>query len=554
MENQDLVNTKNPGVEGPVVVAVMDGVGIGKQDEADAVFHAQTPNLDRYRAHHLTTPLQAHGLAVGMPSDSDMGNSEVGHNVIGCGRVFDQGAKLVSHAIANGSLYQTETWQKTTGQVIGQESALHFIGLLSDGNIHSHIDHLLAMIQRANQDGVKNVFVHVLLDGRDVPRTSALEFVEKLEACLANIHGHNGRNYRIASGGGRMTTTMDRYESDWDMVKRGWEVHVLGQGRGFKTTREAIETFRSETPEIGDQNLGSFVIQEKGQPVGTIQDGDGVIVFNFRGDRMLELCAAFEQENFNKFDRVRFPKVTFSGMLQYDGDTQTPKCYLVEPPQINRTLSELLVHRGVSQFACSETHKFGHVTYFWNGNRSGYFDAKQEEYVEVPSLKGAVEEAPGMQAEAITQEVLRAIKEGQFRFSRLNYANGDMVGHTGDFRATVASVESVDRMLGVLEKEILALGGALIVTADHGNADDMAERHKKTGEILRTSGGIMIPRTSHSLNPVPFHVVLNDADRARFVLNQIEGASLANLASTSLSLLGYESPADYRPTLLKALR
>lgn len=554
MENKDLVKSSKPGVEGPVVVAVMDGVGIGKQDDADAVFQAHTPNLDRYRTTQLSTQLQAHGMAVGMPSDSDMGNSEVGHNVIGCGRVFDQGAKLVSEAIASGALYQTASWQETTQQVVTQEQALHFIGLLSDGNIHSHIDHLIAMIRKANQEGVKSLFVHVLLDGRDVSRTSALEYVEKLESCLAQIHGHEGRNYRIASGGGRMTTTMDRYGSDWDMVKRGWQVHILGQGRGFQSTQQAVQTLRDETPNIGDQDLSSFVIEQAGKAVGPIQDGDGVILFNFRGDRMLEICAAFEQDDFDKFDRIRRPKVSFSGMLQYDGDTQTPKRFLVAPPQINRTLSELLANQNVSQFACSETHKFGHVTYFWNGNRSGYFDKKNEEYVEVPSLPGLVEEAPDMQAEAITQEVLRGIKAGKFRFSRLNYANGDMVGHTGHFQATVESVESVDRMLGLLEKEILALGGALVVTADHGNADDMSERDKKTGAILRDDKGLLIPRTSHSLNPVPLHIVLNDADRARFVLNQIDGASLANLASTSLHLLGFETPEDYRESLIQAIR
>ena len=554
MENKDLVKSSKPGVEGPVVVAVMDGVGIGKQDDADAVFHANTPNLDRYRTTQLSTQLQAHGMAVGMPSDSDMGNSEVGHNVIGCGRVFDQGAKLVSQAIASGALYATATWQETTQQVVNQQSALHFIGLLSDGNIHSHIDHLVAMIRKANQEGVKSLFVHVLLDGRDVPRTSALEYIEQLESCLSQIHGREGRNYRIASGGGRMTTTMDRYDSDWDMVKRGWQVHVLGEGRGFQSIREAVKTLRDETPDIGDQDLSSFVIQESGKAVGTIEDGDGVILFNFRGDRMLEICAAFEEDEFDKFDRVRRPKISFSGMLQYDGDTQTPKRFLVAPPEINRTLSELLANHNISQFACSETHKFGHVTYFWNGNRSGYFDKQNEEYVEVPSLPGLVEEAPGMQAEAITQEVLRGIKAGQFRFSRLNYANGDMVGHTGDFQATVKSVESVDKMLGILEKEILALGGALVVTADHGNADDMAERHKKTGAILRNEKGLLIPRTSHSLNPVPLHVVLNDADRARFVLNEIEQASLANLASTSLQLLGFDTPEDYRASLIQAVR
>ena len=551
MEKKTLEKTTNPGVEGPVVVVVMDGVGKGEQDEGDAVFHAKTPNLDRYTKEHITTELHAHGTFVGMPSDADMGNSEVGHNVIGCGRVFDQGAKLVSQAIQTGSLYETETWQDTLRHVIPNNRALHFIGLLSDGNIHSHIDHLLAMIQKAQQEGVKNLFVHVLLDGRDVPKTSALKYTEALESCLAQIHGQNGCNYRIASGGGRMTTTMDRYEGDWDMVRRGWEVHVLGKGRGFQSITEAIETMRSESPGIGDQDLGSFIIHEDGKAVGPVEDGDGVILFNFRGDRMLEICSAFEEKEFDKFDRVRVPNVSFSGMLQYDGDTQSPKRFLVPPPQIDATLSELLCDAGVSQFACSETHKFGHVTYFWNGNRSGYFNPKYEEYVEVPSLLGAIDDAPAMKAQAITDELLKGIKTGKAKFSRINYANGDMVGHTGNFQATVESVETVDRMLAIVEKEVLDMGGALIVTADHGNADDMAERNKKTGVISRDENGIIIPKTSHSLNVVPMHILLNKEDQARFVLDQTQGHSLANLAATSLDLLGFEAPSDYYPSLLK---
>lgn len=551
MQTSELKKSSHKEVEGPVVIAVMDGVGIGKQDEADAVALARTPNLDRYRREHLTGQLQAHGTAVGMPSDGDMGNSEVGHNVMGCGRVFDQGAKLVSQAISSGSLFTTQSWLDLMAQVKTGRHALHFVGLLSDGNIHSHIDHLKAMIEKAHHEGAKNVFVHVLLDGRDVPRTSALDYVEQIETFLRTLHTKDGCNYRIASGGGRMTTTMDRYEAEWDMVKRGWEVHVEGKGRGFASAREAVETLRSESPGIGDQDLPSFVIYDQGQPVAPIQDGDSVVVFNFRGDRMLELCAAFEDENFDKFERGRVPKVLFAGMLQYDGDTQTPKRFLVDPPQIDRTMSELLCNAGVSQFACSETHKFGHVTYFWNGNRASYFDSQLEEYVEIPSHDGAVDEQPAMQAQAITQAVLKGLQAGQYRFARLNYANGDMVGHTGNFQATVQSVEAVDRNLGILEKEVLHLGGALIVTADHGNADDMAERHKKTQEILRDESGVMIARTSHSLNPVPFHLLLTPQDRERISLYQSENPSLASLAATSLNLLGFDTPPDFSQSLVK---
>ncbi len=546
------------GVAGPVVLVVMDGVGIGRGDEADAVALASTPNLDRYATGSLSGELAAHGVAVGMPSDKDMGNSEVGHNALGAGRVFDQGAKLVKDAIGTGRLYEGQAWRGLVTHLEKTGGALHLFGLLSDGNVHSHIDHVKALITRAHEEGLPRVFVHALLDGRDVPKTSALEYVDDLEAHLAELDGEEGKGqeghrYRVASGGGRMITTMDRYGSDWRIVERGWQAHVHGEARRFPSLRGAIETYRQEMQGILDQNLPPLVVEENGEPVATMRDGDAVIAFNFRGDRMLQICAAFEDEAFDKFDRGRVPDLYFAGMTLYDGDEGRPGQYLVAPPEITCTIGELLCHAGVGQVACSETQKYGHVTYFWNGNRTGYFDESLETYIEVPSNLPPFDERPEMKADEITDAVLAEMASGKFRFLRLNYANGDMVGHTGSLPATIKSVEAVDRNLARVEEAVLKLGGALIVTADHGNADDMAERDKKTGEPKREANGNLVSRTSHSLNPVPFHVILPAADQARFRLAEVEAPGIGNLAATLASLLGFDPPAGYLPPLIETV-
>ena len=537
------------GVDGPLLLVIMDGVGIGRGDEGDAVALAKTPNLKRLAAEALTTRLAAHGKAVGMPSDSDLGNSEVGHNAMGAGRIFDQGAKLVTQAIASGKLFQGPVWRELVANCLKNHTPLHFIGLLSDGNVHAHIDHLLSLITQADKEGVREVYVHILLDGRDVPKTSADIYIKKLEEHLAGFAGRSDRRYKIASGGGRMITTMDRYEADWRIVERGWQTHVLGRGRTFGSAMEALETVRKEQPGIADQEFPPFVIVEKGKPVGTIEDNASVIVFNFRGDRMLELTRAFEDTTFDKFDRVRYPKVLYAAMMQYDGDTHRPKKFLVLPPEITGTLSELLCNEGVTQLACSETQKFGHVTYFWNGNRTGKFNEKLERYVEVPSYEPPFDGKPQMRAPEIADVVLKELATNKWRFLRLNFANGDMVGHTGNLEATIKAVEAVDTQVGRLVAAVMAKDGAVIVTADHGNADDMAERDKND-KLQRDTEGRLVPKTAHSLNPVPFHLVLTAKDRARFNLAGVEKPGLGNLASTIAMLLGYAQPEGFMPSLI----
>lgn len=538
-----------PAPAGPVVTCVMDGVGLGLQDESDAVFLARTPNLDWLRRHGLATTLAAHGVAVGMPSDADMGNSEVGHNALGAGRIYDQGAKLVQNAIDDGEIFRSEAWKLATARVRDSRQPLHFIGLLSDGNVHSHIGHLKAMIRSADADGVQHVRVHVLLDGRDVHETSSLGYVNDLEAILTAM-SQKGRDYRIASGGGRMKVTMDRYQAEWGMVETGWKTHVRGEGRGFSSTTEAIETFRTENPGIGDQNLPAFVIVGKdGTPTGPIRDGAAVILFNFRGDRAIEITQAFEDERFDHFDRGARPDVFYAGMMQYDGDLKLPHRFLVAPPAIERTQGEYLARNGVTQLAISETQKFGHVTYFWNGNRSGKFDEKTETYVEIPSDTLPFEERPWMKASEITDRLLSELGTGRCRAARLNYANGDMVGHTGHRDAAVVAIEAVDLQLGRLVRFVEKARGILVVTADHGNADEMFD-HDKHGRIATDARGLPRVKTSHTLNRVPFAIYAPGVTGLSFN-RTVENPGLGNVAATTFNLLGYAAPADYLPSLLE---
>lgn len=522
---------------GPVVLVIMDGVGIGKRDESDGVHMAYTPVLDELLQEPLYVQLKAHGTAVGLPTDEDMGNSEVGHNALGAGRVFSQGARLVNEAIRSGKIFEGAAWNALKERA-ASGGAVHFIGLLSDGNVHSHIEQLYALLDRCARDGMPRVRVHPLMDGRDVGEKSALKYIEPLEARLAAL-SEGGKEYRIASGGGRMITTMDRYFADWTVVERGWKAHVLGEGRPFASASEAIKTYYAEDPGITDQYLDSFVIAENGKPVGTIEDGDAVVFFNFRGDRAIEISMAFEQDDFSGFDRKRVPDVFYAGMMEYDGDAHIPRNFLVEPPAIDRTIGQYLCAAGVTSYAISETQKFGHVTYFWNGNNSGYLDETLEQYVEIPSDKVTFDQRPWMKAAEITDAVLAQIRQGDRKFVRLNFANGDMVGHTGIPIAVRIAVEAVDLGLRRILPAVRAARGILIATADHGNADCMWTEKKGKREAM----------VAHTLNPVPF--VVKDFSGANVLsLSGVEHAGLSNVAATLLNLLGYEKPDEYDPSLI----
>lgn len=535
-----------PGVPGPVVVIVMDGYGIPKTDVGSAIAAARKPTLDALFAECPHITLRAHGTAVGMPSDDDMGNSEVGHNAIGAGQVYAQGAALVANAIADGAIWAGEAWQQIVAGAKAGRGVIHFIGLFSDGNVHSHIDHLKAMVAQAKAEGVKTVRIHALLDGRDVPETSALEYVVPFEAFLAEL-STDGFDARIASGGGRQYITMDRYDANWAMVERGWKTHVLGEGPQFANATEAVKGLREKHPGTIDQDLPEFVIADAGQPIGTIHDGDSVVFYNFRGDRAIEITRAFVEADFDKFDRVRAPNVTYAGMLQYDGDLQLPKRFLVAPPAIKDTSGEWFSKMGLAQFACSETQKFGHVTYFWNGNRSGKFDG--ETWQEVPSDVVPFEQRPWMKAAEITDAMIAALQSGQYKLLRCNFANGDMVGHTGNFRAATMAVEAVDLALARLLPAIQAAGGVALITADHGNADEMFELDKKTKQPAQNKDGSFKAKTAHTLNPVPL-VLFDKVTGGRLGLKQTDTAGLSSIAATVANLVGFEKHDKWDESVL----
>lgn len=534
--------------EGPVLLVVMDGIGISGVAEGNAVKDAYTPHLDKLMKENPNILLKAHGTAVGLPSDDDMGNSEVGHNAIGAGQIYSQGAKLVNEAISSGEMFKGKGWCEIRSNCISKGSTLHFIGLFSDGNVHSHIDHLKAMIRQAKKEGIRRVRVHILLDGRDVGETSALEYVVPFEGFLKELNDSDF-DARIASGGGRMFITMDRYEANWGMVERGWHTHVLGEGRLFDSAVEAIETLRKETKAI-DQDLPAFVIGENGKPVGTIEDGDSVIFFNFRGDRAIEISKAFEDPDFAHFDRKRWPQVAYAGMLEYDGDLHIPKRFLVNPPFIKNTMSEHLVKTGISMLAVAETQKFGHVTYFWNGNNSGKFDEILETFVEVPSDIVPFEQRPWMKAAEVTDKVIELMSTGNYRFVRMNLANGDMVGHTGNYQAAKIAVETVDLCLGRLIPVIKKMGGVLIITADHGNADEMYETDKN-GKAKVDSDGKIKAKTSHTLSKVPF-IIYDPANAGKYRLKD-GNFGLSNIAATVVNLLGYEAPEMWNESMVEFL-
>ncbi len=524
----------------PVVLVVMDGVGWTEKDNGNAVLHAYKPQLEELMTKWPHTTIKASGTAVGLPSDSDMGNSEVGHNALGCGQIYSQGAKLVNESIETGAIYQSAAWKEAVSFAKEHDGKLHFIGLLSDGNVHSNISHLIAMLKQSKAEGLKEVRIHTLLDGRDVPETSALTYVDQLEEVIASLNDDSFHSC-IASGGGRMVITMDRYEADWSMVEKGWRHHVQGIGDMYPSAREAIETLRAQGG-YTDQFLPGFVIGKDGQPVGTIDDGDSVILFNFRGDRAVEISKAFDYMNqgFDKFDQQKKPNVYFAGMLQYDGDLKLPEHFLVEPPHIEHTLSEFLVNKGVKSYACSETQKFGHVTYFWNGNRSEKFSDELETWEEIPSDIIPFELKPWMKATEITDHMVEAIESGKYQFLRCNYPNGDMVGHTGNYEATLIGVESVDLMLRRIMDACDKMDYTMLVMADHGNSDEMYDKGKNPD-------GTPIPKTSHSLAVVPF-AVYNGPEGTEVKEGDF---GLANVAATVVKILGYEPPKEWLESIIK---
>ncbi|KZV16623.1 2,3-bisphosphoglycerate-independent phosphoglycerate mutase [Dorcoceras hygrometricum] len=540
-----------------IAMVVLDGWGEAKPNQYNCIHVAETPTMDSLKnvisfyAPERWRLVKAHGTAVGLPTEDDMGNSEVGHNALGAGRIYAQGAKLVDLALESGKIYEGDGFKYIKESF--ETGTLHLIGLLSDGGVHSRLDQLQLLLKGVSERGAKRIRVHILTDGRDVLDGSSVGFTETLEKDLAELR-EKGVDAQIASGGGRMYVTMDRYENDWDVVKRGWDAQVLGEApHKFKSAVEAVKKLR-EIPNTNDQYLPPFVIvDDSGKAVGPIVDGDAVVTFNFRADRVVMIAKALEYEDFDKFDRVRFPKIRYAGMLQYDGELKLPNRYLVSPPEIERTSGEYLVNNGIRTFACSETVKFGHVTFFWNGNRSGCFNPALEEYVEIPSDSGITFNVkPKMKALEIAEKARDAILSRKYDQVRVNLPNGDMVGHTGDIEATVVACKAADEAVKMILDAIEQVGGIYVVTADHGNAEDMVKRNKKGEPLLDKDGKIQI-LTSHTLEPVPIAIGGPGLAPGVRYRKDVPSGGLANVAATVMNLHGFEAPSDYETTLIEVL-
>lgn len=526
----------------PVLIIVMDGVGIAPDQPGNAVSRANAPVLHELFQRELGTILFTHGKHVGLPSCGDMGNSEVGHNALGAGRVIAQGASLINRAISSGKLFEGEHWQNTIKRGL-EGGTIHFLGLLSEGNVHASIQHLFSLLEATSNAGVHRVRLHLLLDGRDVAPQSALQYLDILQEVLDQFNA-SGKDYRIASGGGRQVITMDRYGANPAMVKKGYDCHVHGIGAKVSSAQAAVEAYYHDQPEGTDQDIPEFVIADKnGEPAGIMKDGDAVVLYNYRGDRALEIASALDLEDFDLFDRGELPDLYFCGIIEYDGDAHIPSKYLVSPPVIKNTMVEYMCDMGLKTFAISETQKFGHVTYFWNGNRSGYLCEELESYVEIKSDVIPFNQKPKMKAREITDATIALLKEPDMRFGRINFANGDMVGHTGDFEATKIAVETVDQCVGELLDVAKEIGAVVLVTADHGNAE----------EIFTLVGDTKKMKTSHTLNPVPFVIVDPEFKGEYQINNEIRVPCLVNIAATVFNLLGYEAPSDYESSLIEFL-
>lgn len=539
--------------DGPVVLAILDGVGLAPDGAGNAVSRARTGFLGNAVREYLHTALNASGEYVGLTPEQ-MGNSEVGHNTMGAGEAVRQGIAQVDEEIETGAIFKTKAWKEAIGRICDINAAdkkkkifsfertetatLHFAGIFSDGGVHSDISHLMRMIERAYKEGVRRIRVHPVFDGRDVAPQSALVYVQRFEEFAKKFRG---ADIKIADGGGRMVYVADRYENDWQMVARGWDAMVNGEADYyFSSATEALNTLRRLEPDLQDQYLPAFVIVDGDeQPVGTVKPGDSFIYFDFRADRAIEIAQAFTYWDFPYFNRgaYRPDEVYFVGLCEYNSDTHVPEHRLIEPVKFEETLGRFLGLHDVSQLAISETVKFGHITYYFNGN--SYEKAPREEFVKIDSYTEPFETRPWMRAAEITDVAVARMKD--FKFVRINYPGGDMVGHTADVDATMVAVEAIDLSLRRLAEEVDKLHGALLIVADHGNAE----------ELLDESGQ---PKTAHTTNKVPFIIYDNTENREKYELSDIAEPGLSNLAATIATMLGFsELPKNWDESLISVL-
>ena len=531
---------------GPLIHVVLDGWGVGAADETNAVNRANLPVISRLIRGCPYTQLWTHGKYVGLPNEKDMGGSEVGHMTMGAGMVMEQGPTLIQNLLQSGEFFENPVLSRIIQNCVEHDTPLHLLGLLSNGNIHSHVDHTEAIIRHAFQSGIRRCYLHALLDGRDAGVQSALDFTEPFEKLFSELKGQRpGIDYAFASGGGREVITMDR-DNNWKKIETGWRIHVQGQSENqFPSIRDAIEYFRKQNPEIIDQDIPGFVIIRNGEAVSRIEDQHALIFTNFRGDRATQFSRAFLADEFPYFERYRCPEVLFAGMTQYDQDNQIPPDYLVGTPVVEEPFGKRILELGLKQFRLSETQKFAHVTFFYNGGYREPLDPLKENYHFIASDKiPSFAERPAMKASGISKKAVEFINSGEYQYGLINFANADMVGHTGDFQATVRAVEAVDSALDNIVRAIDAVNGLLVITADHGNADEM---------LISNQNGTLEISAKHSLNPVPFLIYdpLYNGDYRLKPFGQDYNNNLSNIAATNFLLLGQTVPDDLAPSLFE---
>ena len=531
---------------GPLIHVVLDGWGVGAADETNAVNRANLPVISRLIRGCPYTQLWTHGKYVGLPNEKDMGGSEVGHMTMGAGMVMEQGPTLIQDLLQSGEFFENPVLSRIIQNCVERDTPLHLLGLLSNGNIHSHVDHTEAIIRHAFQSGIRRCYLHALLDGRDAGVQSALDFTEPFEKLFSELKGQRpGIDYAFASGGGREVITMDR-DNNWEKIETGWRIHVQGQSENqFPSIRDAIEYFRKQNPEIIDQDIPGFVIIRNGEAVGRIEDQHALIFTNFRGDRATQFSRAVLADEFPYFERYRCPEVLFAGMTQYDQDNQIPPDYLVGTPVVEEPFGKRILELGLKQFRLSETQKFAHVTFFYNGGYREPLDPLKENYHFIASDKiPSFAERPAMKASGISKKAVEFINSGEYQYGLINFANADMVGHTGDFQATVRAVEAVDSALDNIVRAIDAVNGLLVITADHGNADEM---------LISNQNGTLEISAKHSLNPVPFLIYdpLYNGDYRLKPFGQEYNNNLSNIAATNFLLLGQAVPDDLAPSLFE---
>lgn len=527
----------------PLLNIVLDGFGLGKKDHTDAVFQAKTPYFDYLNQNFASTQLLTHGKNVGLPGKDDLGGSEVGHLTMGAGILIDQGSTLIGKAIKNGSFFEQPALKKALK--VAKKSKLHLMGLLSDGNVHSHIDHFKAVILGAVKVGVTNCHIHILLDGRDVGIQTADIYISELEALFKDIMQSNpGWDYGIVSGGGREVITMDR-DKNWEKVEAGWNTHVLGKsGNNFNSANAAVSHFRDQFENLVDQDCPPFNIYNKNEKIVQIEDDDAVLFMNFRADRALEITQAFVEKDFSGFQINHRPNIYFAGMMIYDEDNNIPENVIMTSPSVEDPFGKRILELGLNQFRLTETQKYAHVTFFFNGGYRNPLDPSKETYHLISSDKiASFAEAPRMKALEIAAQAVKFIESDEYDFGLLNFANADMVGHTGSMEAAIKAVETVDAALKTICQAMEKKGGLVVVTADHGNADEMLIINKKTAKEELS--------TKHSINPVPF-IIFDPGYQNEYQLQKLQPdhpLNLSMIAATNFILLGLEVPEDLSPSL-----